>query len=139
MKLHFTILFFFFGGLAAGQESTISLASDIWPPFTNTEGNQSIATDLVQEGLSRMNIKTTLVFEPFDNVLDGLKVNKYNGSSALWKEAEREEYLLYSEPFLQNQLMLVSRKGIAVDNLTLLDLKGKRVGVVTGYAYSDNL
>ena len=59
----------------------------------------------------------------------------FDGSAAAWKDAEREKALLFSQPYLENRLMLVARRGGDVSAATVADLKGKRVAIVEGYAY----
>ena len=61
----------------------------------------------------------------------------FDGSAAAWKDAEREKALLFSQPYLENRLMLVARRGGDVSAATVADLKGKRVAIVEGYAYGE--
>lgn len=121
------------------QDSTLSLVSDVWPPFTNVTGEKSFATEIVQEALRRQEIQSDIVIKPFGDVIDDLHKKGSYGSAALWKTDEREEFILFSKPFLQNQLMLVSKTGMEVNNLSHQQLSGKRIGVVEGYAYNDSL
>ena len=121
------------------QNSKITLVSDVWPPFTNVTAEKSFANELVQEALNRQGVYSEIVIETFDEVLKDLEGKESYGSAALWKTSEREDFLLFSEPFLQNQLMLVSKKGMKVNGLTHEQLSGRRIGVVIGYAYNDSL
>lgn len=132
-------VFLLIAGLGIAQDSEITLVSDVWPPFTNVSGEKSFANELVQEALKRQGVSSEIVIETFDNVLKDLEGKESYGSAALWKTEEREQFLVFSEPFLQNQLMLVSRVGVEVNNLTNEQLKGRRIGLVTGYAYNDSL
>ena len=59
------------------------------------------------------------------------------GSGAAWKDAEREQALIFSQAYLENRLILVGRHGADVSAASLADLKGKRVAVVGGYSYGD--
>ena len=111
------------------------LASDIWPPFTDVEENQSIALDLVQEALIRTGVKTNVEFLNFADVLTGLSEKKYDGCAALWATDQRKETLMYSVPYLQNRLVLVGRKGTDVTARSLSSLPGKRIAVVENFAY----
>ena len=53
----------------------------------------------------------------------------------MWRSADRERYLLFSNPYLENRLVLVGRKGSDVSATSLTGLGGKRVAVVGRYAY----
>ncbi len=62
---------------------------------------------------------------------------QYDGSAAAWKDPERERLLIFSQPYLENRLVLVARRGGDVSAKALTDLKGKKIAIVEGYAYGD--
>ena len=47
--------------------------------------------------------------------------------------------LLFSEPYLENRLVLVGRRGADVSATTLAALKGRRIAIVEGYAYGSGV
>ncbi len=117
----------------------IDLASVVWAPFTNVEGEEHVATDLVETALSRAGVKMRAhITEPGD-VTRSIEAGKFDGSEALWKSDERQAYLLYSKPYLENRLVLLGRKGTDVSATRLSDLSGKKVGLVEGYAYGSGI
>jgi polar amino acid transport system substrate-binding protein len=123
--------------LVSAQAAPLTLVSTAWPPFTNAPGQPRFALDLVEAALGRIGLtaKTTIVsaaqFTP--SLLGG----QYDGSAAAWKDAERERALIFSQPYLENRLVLVGRHGADVAARALADLKGKRVAIVEGYSYGD--
>lgn len=121
--------------LLAAQDNVLKLASDTWPPFTNQENKRSVAMDIVREALSRNSIETAYTITTFNEVLKGIKKEDFAGSAALWKNNEREKYLLFSKPYLKNKLILVGKKGSDVSMTSLKELKGKSVALVSNYAY----
>jgi len=135
-SLLFAILISLFG---YSQTTQLGLACDIWPPFTNVPGETAVATEIVKTALNRNAIAVKERVLDFDAVIKGLEEGSFQGSPALWKTKEREEFLLFSEPILYNQLVLVGRKGTDVSATTLNDLKGKSVALVEGYAYGEEV
>lgn len=121
----------------SAQTAPLRLVSTAWPPFTNEPGQPRFALDLVEAGLGRIGLtaKTTIV-EPagFTTALLG---PDFDGSAAAWKDPERERLLLFSQPYLENRLVLVGRRGDDVSAARLADLKGKRIALVEGYSYGD--
>src|SRR4029453_10465023 len=117
----------------------LRLVSTPWPPFTNEPGQPRFALDLVEAALGRIGLtaRTTIV-EParFTSALLG---NTYAGGAAAWKDPERERALIFSQPYLENRLILVGRKDEDVSAAALSDLKGKRIAIVEGEAYGDAL
>ena len=121
----------------SAQTAPLTLVSTAWPPFTNAPGQPRFALDLVEAALGRiaLSAKTTIVsagqFTP------ALLTGPFDGSAAAWKDPERERVLLFSQPYLENRLVLVARRGGDVSARALTDLKGKKVAIVEGYAYGE--
>jgi len=61
----------------------------------------------------------------------------FDGSGAAWKDPERERALIFSQPYLENRLVLVGRHGADVSAKTPAELQGKRIAIVEGYSYGD--
>jgi polar amino acid transport system substrate-binding protein len=139
MKNLFIILFILTNILGKSQESTLILASDVWPPFTNVEGEKRITLDIVGTALERLSIENKIVIEDFQDVITGIESGQYSGSSALWYSEERAKEMIFSEPYLYNQLILVGRKGSDVSAISFDDLAEVKIGVVENYAYGEDL
>jgi polar amino acid transport system substrate-binding protein len=123
--------------LATMQTEQLQLASTPWSPFTNEPGQARYAIDLVAAALQRVGIsvETTIVEE--SRLTPALLAGEFHGSAALWRDDQRERTLVYSEPYLENRLILVGGRGRDVSATTLGDLAGQRVALVEGYAYGD--
>jgi polar amino acid transport system substrate-binding protein len=125
------------GVAVAVQQPALNLVSTAWSPFTNVPGQPRIALDLVEAALGRIGVgaKTTIVsaaeFTP------ALVSGPFDGSAAAWKDADRERVLIFSQPYLENRLVLVGRSGADVSARTIAGLRGKRVAIVEGYSYGD--
>jgi polar amino acid transport system substrate-binding protein len=122
---------------AAAQPATpLRLVSTSWPPFTNAR-QPRFALDLVEDALGRINLsaRTTIVSAPqfTTTLLSGL----FDGSGAAWKDADRERSLIFSQPYLENRLVLVGRHDADVSARTPGDLPGKRIAIIDGYSYGD--
>jgi polar amino acid transport system substrate-binding protein len=105
----------------------------------DTSDQPRAALDLVSTALARAGYIAKNEIVPLDTVLEGLRADKYDGSAALWRSDEREQFLLYSDAFLENRLLLVGRKGSEVGATSMRELTGKKVGIVADYAYGPEL
>jgi hypothetical protein len=95
-----------------------------------------VALDLVSMALARAGYTAVHEIAPLSELLSELRAGStYDGSAALWRSAEREEFLLYSEPYIENRMVLVGRKGTDVSAKSFAELRGKKVGIVKDYAY----
>ena len=122
---------------AAEKQTEVRLASDVWPPFTNVFGQPRFAMELVHEALARAGVIAETSVVDWNDVISGIQDSKFDGSAAMWRNSERESYLRFSQPYLENRLVLVGRKGSDVDATTLEELSGKRIAVVERYAYGE--
>jgi ABC-type amino acid transport substrate-binding protein len=123
----------------AADPVDLQLASDVWPPFTDVRDGQRVAIDLVQTALDRAGISATTTIVDWKDVEAGIRDKKFDGSAAMWRTDAREEILIFSEPYLENRLVLVGRKGADVAATRISDLSGKRVAAVGRYAYGDQI
>lgn len=140
MKKIFPILLLLMATFVSmAQTDTLRLSSDVWPPFTDTEENMPIAIDIVREALNRIEINSTYTITGFDEVIEGIESGKFDGSPAFWISEERQEDLFYSFAYLENQLILVGRKGADVSMTSLAELKDHKIGLVKGYAYDETI
>ncbi|MDF3130943.1 transporter substrate-binding domain-containing protein [Kiritimatiellaeota bacterium B1221] len=121
--------------LGLSAQSPLQLASDVWPPFTGNADQPRVVIDLVTEALKRANIESETSMVPPATLTEKLFSGEIQGSPALWKTAKREKVLLYSDPILENRLLLVGRVGSDVDIQSFKDLQGKKVGIVDGFGY----
>src|SRR5262249_30925746 len=125
--------------MVAAQTGQLKLVSTAWPPFTNAPKQPRFALDLVETALGRVGVsaKTAIVSAPqfTPSLLSGL----FDGSAAAWKDPERERELIFSQPYLENRLVLVGRRGADASAKALSDLKGKRVAIVEGYSYGETI
>ena len=119
------------------QAAPLTLVSTAWPPFTNPVGQPRFALDLVEEALSRIGQRATTTFVTAPQFSSSLLSGPFDGSAAAWKDEERDRVLIFSQPYLENRLVLVGRRGADVSAKALSDLKGKSVAIVEGYSYGD--
>ena len=122
---------------AAAQGRQLQLVSTSWSPFTNAPGEPRFGLDLVGVALGRAGIGAETEIVEDARLTPALLSGEFDGSAALWRRAERERALLYSEPYLENRLILVGQRGSDVSATSLADLAGKRIALVAGYAYGE--
>lgn len=123
----------------AAEPQELRLGSDSWPPFTGGPEGQGVALELVHTALERAGIAAGTTILEWREVEAGLRRGSLDGSAAIWRSERRERELLFSEPYLENRLVLVGRKGSDVAAARMSDLAGRRVAVVGRYAYGDEV
>ena len=125
--------------LTASEQATRELrfVSPIRPPFSDAPGSPRFALDLVEAALLRINVRARTTLVPPGQYGEALLKGPYDGTAIGWRDSQRERAMLFSDPYLENRLVLVGRSGSDVSARTFADLTGKRVTLVDGYAYGD--
>jgi len=124
---------------AATEPTELLLVSTAWPPFTDVVGRPRLATELVHEALARTGVDAETAIVADGLLVSSMSDGSHAGSGALWRSEERERFLLYSDPYMENRLVLVGRSGSDVSATSFAELAGKRVVLVKGYAYGESV
>lgn len=146
------------GGLPTLSSRQLSLVSTTWPPFSDSPGKPRFALDLVDAALKRMGIAAQTVVLDEGRLSSALLKGGLDGSAAVQVDQAgqavqvdqagqsvragrvnegREDGMLYSQPYLENRLMLVGPRGANVSTVSLAGLAGSRVALVAGHAYAE--
>ena len=126
---------------AAGAE-TLRLAGDPWPPYVDTSlPSSGVAPAIVRTALERAGYETTYTVAEWSYVLKQTEAGTFDAIAAAWPSKEREGSLVFSEPYLENEIVLVKKRGAKFDFAEVA--AGKRLdltlGLVRGYAYGGAL
>jgi polar amino acid transport system substrate-binding protein len=123
----------------AEAKNPLLLSNDAWPPFIINGSEQGTAEMLVCEALERSGWPCTVEVKDWETVLNEARIGATDGIAAAWRDAERETYLLFSEPYLTNRIVPVvnGKNPIAIKSIE--DLAGLRVAMVSDYAYGDEI
>ncbi len=115
------------------------LAANEWPPFIGRSlPGQGFSVELVSQVLIRAGYEVSMAFAPWSQVDKGMQQGKYDISVAAWSNAARKKKLLFSNPYHQNQLVVVSASHTiktldAFQSALLADKKS--LGLMKDYAY----
>ncbi len=106
-----------------------------WYEGDNIKGSD---VDIIRELAKRLGIKIQFRPLPFKRLLANLKVGRYVGTGAIYKNEERAQYLHYVEvPFRWTNLKVYTKVGQEFSFNKISDLYGKTLGKNAGYSISD--
>ncbi|TGG94116.1 transporter substrate-binding domain-containing protein [Natronospirillum operosum] len=117
---------------------TLVGAGDPWPPFLDPDlpGN-GIAVQIVTAALETQGYDVEWNNMPWARALYGVRDGEYDILVGAWHTDERAEFLLYSEPYIDNDVRIIMRADDDFEFEGIEDLAGKRIGTVLGYGYGD--
>ena len=119
---------------------TLKLSQDLWPPYImNSVQGSGIAHDIVADALISAGYDLEYSVKPWTRVLKETKSGQSDIIISLWKTEERQEYLLYTEPYMHNEMVFVSLSETKFEYESLDSLKGMKIAMINDYAYANNL
>lgn len=120
------------------EAEVLQVTGSLWSPYVDGDlPNGGLAADLVRTALTRAGYEVNANVEPWSRAYEGAAVGVYDVVPAIWQTEERGEDLIFSNPYLLNDIIFMSRQGVLVEYGTLSDLSGYRIGVVRDYAYDE--
>ncbi len=119
-------------------EKVLQVGSAPWAPYTD-QGlpEMGLANDLVNTALRRAGYSPYGTMEHWKRILEGAKLGVYDVVATPWYSEERNEYLDFSEPYLENRIVFVKKKKSPFEYNSYEDLSGMMIGVVVDYAYDE--
>jgi len=113
-----------------------------YPPFNfyNSKNElEGFDVDITNEIGKRMGVNVEFVATPWDSIIGGLLSNKYEiiiSSMAITED--RKKKVDFTEPYYYTGAQLFTKSDSAIKNVKT-DVKGKKIGVVTGTTFTDEV
>jgi len=123
----------------AEAKEPLLLSNDSWPPFILEGNEQGTAEKLVCQALSLQGWPCRVEVKDWEIVLQEARAGAIDGIAAAWRNPEREQYLMFSEPYLSNRIIPVVSSRSTVTISSANDLAGLRVALVADYAYGGTI
>ncbi len=142
LNLLYTVLGLFlltFSPLSAAQNKLIIGLQNEWPPYI-IDGTppRGLSVDIVTAAYATQGYDIEIQVKPWSRALKEAEYGRDVVVIAAWYSEERKHTLLFSEPYLYNEISLITLKGKQFEWGTYKDLAGKTVGVIKSYAYDDD-
>lgn len=123
----------------------VTVVNDPWPPYAIGNPGETptggMIVDLVNEIFKRLHIEVEFTLYPWERVLKLAKEGNRDCIAFAGKNAEREQWLAYTDPLYVDRQLLYYRadreKPFAWQ--TPEDFKGLKLGLTTGFNYGDEL
>jgi polar amino acid transport system substrate-binding protein len=131
---------FFLAKSGTTQTSPVKLVCDIWPPYQQfATGTQvtGFSVEVVGAVLKRMDVETQIIGAyPWKRAISTLEVGNADALCSANFTPAREIFARYpDEALIESPWLIWTRGGDVINSIG--DLKGKRIGVVLGYSYTE--
>ncbi|WP_338771069.1 transporter substrate-binding domain-containing protein [Massilia sp. METH4] len=115
---------------------TIRFAAEEWPPFVS-DGlpDDGLSGALLRAVLDRLGYTARIDYFPWKRAMElGLHDSRYAGFLAVWRTPEREKLCHFSTPVGDTRIVLAYLKDKPVRATQLAELRGVRIGTVSGFS-----
>lgn len=138
MKAILFILLLFGPAAAFAQEKILTAAADPWPPFIDpAHPGGGLSVEIVRAAFQTQGIVIKMNDVPWIRAESGAKAGTYDVLPDIWMTESRKEYFAFSEPYAVNEVKFIKRNGDPFEYTGIASLKGKNIGIIKGYGYSD--
>lgn len=128
------------GNALADEQPTLTILAELWPPYIMRDGRGELVgadLDLARAVLLQLGYRTEVKVLPWKRVLQQARLKQGDAVLDVFFEPSRQQWLHYPEEPLSNSgevLFYPVARPIRFEQIA--DLKGLRIGVQAGYAYS---
>ena len=125
-------------GSVSIQAEKITAVGNPWPPFLDpAQSKKGIINEIATAAYATQGYEVEMSFVPWARAIDGVRNATFDILLGTWLTEERTKTLMFSEPYLNNSIRFIKRKGSTFDYSGLESLTGKSIGVVREYGYGD--
>lgn len=127
--------------LAPAQTALRFAEESNWPPFTPAKDGavtEGLSYAMLSEIARRAGFTATLELYPQKRMEQMVRAGERDGITVISRNADRESFLVFSEPLFAKQAYFYHRKNFKFDWSSYADLKGLRIGVVRGHNLGDD-
>ncbi|TMP45273.1 hypothetical protein CWB96_04785 [Pseudoalteromonas citrea] len=140
MRYLLYIAWFIFGlqESAAQPIKTVVGGHNPWPPYILEDGS-GLVKDVVTAAFAAQDIHFEMRVAPFSRMMRLLEQGAVDVVPALWWTAKRSNTLLFTEPYFNNEMVVVHHVDDALSFSGARSLRFLSMSVIRGYGYYDFL
>ncbi|RZM84909.1 amino acid ABC transporter substrate-binding protein [Pseudoalteromonas rubra] len=110
----------------------------VWPPYVHSD-DSGLSYEIIAAAFARSGEAFALEVAPFSRAMRLALNGEIDLIPALWYTRERSKQFLFSDAYLHNELIFISRADQALSFSGLSSLAGRRVCMIRGFAYQNLL
>lgn len=122
--------------------SAIAISTGEWAPFSGEQVYQNgFVLHVIREAYAREGLQVQYDFFPWERAYQSAlrEDSPYTATAYWYRSPERESDCLYSEPLIEEEMVLFFRKADPLEHWeTLTDLEDYRIGISLGVTYPED-
>jgi len=122
------------------DDKTIVAAYCEYPPYMSSNNPVGgVLLEIVRAAYKTQDYSVEIEYLSWARALDGVIKGIYDIAPGAWFDDSREDQMLFSVPFFKGNIKFISSAYDKYDINDINDLSGKDVGLIRGYAYSQDI
>jgi len=125
--------------ICVAEEKVITAAADPYPPFVDqSDPQEGLSLAIIRAAYKTQGYTVKMEFMPWVRAKAQVVEGKIDILPDVWMNDENLKILQFSEPYAVNTVKFIKNVDDPFDYTGLESLKGKRIGTIKGYGYSDD-
>ncbi|MBF0573714.1 MAG: transporter substrate-binding domain-containing protein [Desulfamplus sp.] len=127
-----------FNTTCLAEEKIVQAAADPYPPFVDPEDpKEGLSLVIIRAAYKNQGYTVKMEYVPWARAEALTIQGKYDILPDVWMNDENKKSMMFSEPYAVNTVKFIKRVDDPFEYNGLESLKGKKIGTVRGYNYSD--
>ena len=125
--------------LSMAEDKIITAAADPYPPFVDqTDPQEGLSLAIIRAAYKTQGYTVKMEFVPWARAKSLTIEGKYDILPDTWINEDNKKTLLFSEPYALNVVKFIKNLDDPFEYEGMESLKGKKIGTIRGYNYSDD-
>ncbi|MBF0413167.1 MAG: transporter substrate-binding domain-containing protein [Desulfamplus sp.] len=127
-----------FNAICEADEKIVRAAADPYPPFVDPEDTrEGLSLVIVRAAYKTQGYTVKMEYVPWARAEALTIQGKYDILPDVWMNEKNKQSMMFSEPYTVNIVKFIKNADDPFEYNGLESLKGKKIGTVRGYNYSD--
>jgi len=128
-----------FVSICVAEEKVITAAADPYPPFVDqSDPQEGLSLAIIRAAYKTQGYTVKMDFIPWARAKAQTVEGKIDILPDVWMNDDNLKILQFSEPYAVNTVKFIKNVDDPFDYTGLESLKGKNIGTIRGYGYSDD-
>ncbi|MBU1564612.1 MAG: transporter substrate-binding domain-containing protein [Proteobacteria bacterium] len=133
------LAFLSIAAVCMAENKVITAAADPYPPFVDqSDPQEGLSLAIIRAAYKTQGYTVTMEFVPWARAKSLTIEGKYDILPDCWINEENKKTMLFSDPYAVNVVKFIKRADDPFEYAGMESLKGKKIGAIRGYNYSDD-
>ncbi len=136
--LAMALIFLSFTAVCLAEDKVITAAANAWPPFVDDkDAQEGLSLAIIRAAYKTQGYTVKMEFVPWARAKAMTIEGKYDILPDVWINEENKKVMMFSDPYAVNVVKFIKNPDDPFEYNGMESIKGKKIGAIKGYGYSD--